>query len=75
MSPGKRKQIDPIEKAVEAALFYSRLLSGNVAWLFVEDFQGVADEIGKLVRKEFELAASQYGIFIQACHENVIALI
>ena len=52
MSTAKRKQIDPLEKAIEAALSPGRFISYNAAWSFVEDVQGVADDIGKICRKE-----------------------
>ncbi len=70
MSPGKRKQIDPIEKAIEAALSPGRFISYNAAWSFMEDVQGVADDINKIIRKEPERAARLYEIFIAACHEK-----
>ncbi|AOY57786.1 DUF6880 family protein [Desulfococcus multivorans] len=70
MSPAKRKQTDPLEKAIEAALSPGRFISYNAAWSFVEDVQGVADDIGKICRKEPERAARLYEIFIAACHEK-----
>lgn len=68
MSTAKRKQIDPPEKAIEAALSPGRFISYNAAWSFVEDVQGVADDIGKVCRIEPERAARLYEIFIAACH-------
>jgi|GEM_PF-6770323 len=47
MSPAKRQQIDPMEKAIEAVLSPGRFISYNAAWSFVEDVQGVADDIDK----------------------------
>lgn len=70
MSPAKRKQIDPLAKAIEAALSPGRFISYNAAWSFVEDVQGVADDIGKIIRKEPARAARLYEIFIAACHEK-----
>ena len=70
MSPAKRKQIDPLEKAIEAALSPGRFISYNAAWSFVEDVQGVADDIGKIIQKEPARAARLYEIFIAACHEK-----
>ncbi len=70
MNPVKRKQIDPIEKAIEAALSPGRFISYNAAWSFVEDVQGVADDIGEMIRKEPARAARLYEIFIAACHEK-----
>ncbi|MBW1927074.1 MAG: hypothetical protein JRI35_07800 [Deltaproteobacteria bacterium] len=70
MSPGKRKQIDPIEKAIEAALSPGHFISYNATRSFLEDVQGVADDIGKIIRKEPTRAARLYEIFIAACHEK-----
>ena len=70
MSPVKRKQIDPLEKAIEAALSPGRFISYNAAWSFVEDVQGVADDIGKIIQREPARAACLYEIFIAACHEK-----
>lgn len=70
MSPVKRKQVDPIEKAIEAALSPGRFIPYNAAWSFLEDVQGVADDIGKIIRKEPARAARLYEIFIAACHEK-----
>jgi len=70
MSPAKRKQIDPLEKSIEAALSPGRFISYNAAWSFVEDVQGVADDIGKIIQKEPARAARLYEIFIAACHEK-----
>lgn len=70
MCSGKRKQIDPLEKSIEAVLAPGRFISYNAAWSFMEDVQEVANDIGKLVRKEPERAAHLYEIFIAACHEK-----
>ena len=70
MSPGKRKQIDPLEKAIEAVLSPGHFISYNAAWSFVDDVQNVANDIGKIIRKEPERAARLYEIFIAACHEK-----
>ena len=67
MSTAKRKQIDPLEKAIEAALSPGRFISYNAAWSFMEGVQEVANDIGKLVRKEPERAAHLYEISIAAC--------
>ncbi|GAB6058278.1 DUF6880 family protein [Desulfonatronum parangueonense] len=70
MSLTKRKQIDPLEKAIEAALSPGRYISYNTSWSFVEDVQGVADDIGEIILKEPARAARLYEIFIAACHEK-----
>lgn len=70
MSPAKRKQIDPLEKAIEAALSPGRFISYNAAWSFMEDVQGVANDIGKIIQKEPARAARLHEIFIAACHEK-----
>ena len=69
-SPRKRKQIDPIEKAIEAALSPGSFISYNAAWSFVDDVQDVAHDIGKIIQKEPERAAHLYETFIAACHEK-----
>lgn len=70
MSPAKRKQIDPIEKAIEAALSPGRFISYNAARSFVEDVQGVVNHIGAIIRKDPARAARLYETFIAACHEK-----
>lgn len=70
MSPVKRKQIDPQEKAIEAALSPSRFISYDVAWSFVEDVRGVANDIDTIIRKDPARAARLCKIFIAACHEK-----
>ena len=70
MSPAKRKQIDPLEKAIEAALSPGHFISYNASWSFVEDVQGVATDIGEIIRNEPARAARLYEIFIAACHEK-----
>ena len=70
MSPKKRKQKDPLEKAIETALSPGSFISYNAAWSFVDDVQAVADDIGKIIQKEPERAAHLYEIFIAACHEK-----
>jgi len=47
MSPGKRKQIEPLGKSIEAVLSPGHFISDNAAWSFVADVQGVADDIDK----------------------------
>jgi hypothetical protein len=70
VSPRKRKQIDPIEQAIEAALSPGRFISYNAAWSFVDDVQDVANDIGEIIHKEPERAATLYETFIAACHEK-----
>ena len=70
MSPVKRKQIDPQEKAIEAALSPGRFISYDVAWSFVEDVRGVANDIDTIIRKDPARAARLCKIFIAACHEK-----
>lgn len=70
MSPGNRKQMDPLEQAIETALSPGIFISYNSAWSFVDDVQDVANDIGKIIKKEPERAAHLYEIFIAACHEK-----
>jgi len=70
VSPGKRKQIDPLEQAIEAALSPGSFISYKAAWSFVDDVQDVANDIGKIIKKEPERAAHLFETFIAACHEK-----
>ena len=70
MSPRKRKQIDPIEQAIETALSPGSFISYNAAWSFVDDVQDVANDIGKIIKKEPKRAAQLFETFIAACHEK-----
>jgi hypothetical protein len=67
---GKRKQIDPLEQAMEAALSPGSFISYNAAWSFVDDVQDVSNDIGKIIENEPERAAHLYETFIAACHEK-----
>ncbi len=70
MSPRKRKQIDSLEQAIEAALSPGSFISYNAAWSFVDDVQDVANDIEKIIKKEPERAARLFETFIAACHEK-----
>jgi hypothetical protein len=70
VSPGKRKQTDPIEQSIEAALSPGSFISYKAAWSFMGDVQGVADDIGKIIKKEPQRAAHLFETFIAACHEK-----
>jgi hypothetical protein len=70
VSPRKRKQIDPIEQAIETALSPGSFISYKAAWSFVDDVQDVANEIEKIIMKEPERAAHLFATFIAACHEK-----
>jgi len=69
-STGKRKRIDPLEQAMEAALSPGSFISYNAAWSFVHDVQGVANDIGEIIKNEPERAAHLFETFIAACHEK-----
>lgn len=70
MSSGKRKSVDPLEKAIEAALSPGSFIYYNAAWSFVDNVQSVAADIGKIIHKEPKRAARLYELFIAACHEK-----
>ena len=70
MSPRKRKQIDPLEQAIEAALSLGSFIAHKAAWSFVDDVQKVANDIEKIVKKEPARAAHLFETFIAACHEK-----
>ena len=44
MSSRRRRQTDPLEKAIETALAPGRFIYYNGAWSFVENVQGVAKD-------------------------------
>ncbi|WP_373500295.1 hypothetical protein [Desulfococcus sp.] len=66
----KRKQIDPLEQAIETALSPGDFISYDDAWSFVDDVQNVANDIGKIIKKEPERAAHLYETFIAACPDS-----
>jgi len=68
--PGKRKQVDVLEKAIEAALSPGTFISYRAAWPFVDDVRDVVNNIEKISKKEPERAAHLYETFIAACHEK-----
>jgi tetratricopeptide (TPR) repeat protein len=68
MSPVKRKPIDSLEQAIEAALSSGSFISYNDAWSFVNDVQNVANDIDKIIMKEPERAVHLFETFIAACH-------
>jgi hypothetical protein len=70
VSPKKTKQSDPLEQAIEAVLSLGDFISYNAAWPFVEDIQGVANDIEKIIDGEPERAARLFETFIAACHEK-----
>ncbi len=51
MSRRKRKQIDPFEQAIEAALSPGNFISYEAAWSFVDDVQDVANDIVKIIEE------------------------
>ena len=69
-SPGRRKQIDPFEQAIEAALSPGRFISYKDSWSFVNDVQDIANDIEKIIQNEPERAARLFETFIAACHEK-----
>jgi tetratricopeptide (TPR) repeat protein len=70
VSRRKRKQVDPLEQAIETALCPGSFISYNAAWSFVEDVQDVANAIEKIIKTDPERAAHLFETFIAACHEK-----
>ncbi len=70
MGPGKRKQIDPLERAIETTLCPGSFIPYSAAWSFVDDLQDVANSIDEIIQKEPERAANLFETFIAACHEK-----
>jgi hypothetical protein len=66
----KKRQIDPLEQAIEVALSPGNFISYKSAWSFVNDVQAVANEIEKVIQEEPERAAHLFAAFIAACHEK-----
>jgi len=66
----KRKQIDPFEQAIEAALSPGTFISYGAASSFVDTVQDVADDIVKIIETEPERASLLFETFIGACHEK-----
>jgi len=70
VSPRKRKQIDPLEQAIETALSPGSFITYEAAWSFVDGAQDVAEDIEKIIKKEPERAVQLYEVFIGACNEK-----
>ena len=73
MSPKRRRQLDPIEKAIETVLSPGHFISYNAAWSFVDDVQDVAEDIKKIIPKEPERAARLYETFISGTCKSTLA--
>jgi len=67
----KRKQVDPLEQAIERALSPGIVISYNAAWSFLDDVQDVVNDIEMIIKKEPKRAAHLFETFIGACHEKV----
>lgn len=70
MNPRKRRNIDSMERAIEAALCPGSFISWNAAGSFVDDVQDVADNIGEIIEREPKRAVRLFETFIAACHEK-----
>jgi tetratricopeptide (TPR) repeat protein len=70
VTPRKRKQIDPFEQAIEAALSPGAFISYGAASSFVDNVQDVANDIVKIMKSEPERASLLFETFIGACHEK-----
>jgi len=66
VTPRKKKQIDPLEQAIEAALSPGNFISYAAASSFVDDVQNVASDIVKIIEREPERAALLFETFIAA---------
>lgn len=63
-----RRNVDPLEQAIEVALDPDSFISYEATWSFVDNLQEVATTIGELVEKEPGRAARLFETFIAACH-------
>jgi tetratricopeptide (TPR) repeat protein len=70
VTPGKRKQSDPFEQAIEAALSPGTFISYGAASSFVDNVQDVANDIVKIMKSEPGRASLLFETFIGACHEK-----
>jgi len=70
VTPGKRKQIDLFEQAIEAALSPGTFISYGAASSFVDNVQDVVDDIVKIMKSEPGRASLLFETFIGACHEK-----
>ena len=62
MSPGRRKQIDPFEQAIEAALSPGSFISYEAAWSFVDEVQDVANLVDEITGREPERSARLFEV-------------
>jgi tetratricopeptide (TPR) repeat protein len=70
VTPRKRKQSDPFEQAIEAALSPGTFISYGAASSFVDNVQDVANDIVKIMKSDPERASLLFETFIGACHEK-----
>lgn len=70
MTPRQKKQTDPFEQAIEAALSPGNFISYAAASSFVDDVQNVASDIVTIIEREPERAVLLFETFIAACHEK-----
>ena len=58
MRTAKRKRVDSLERAIEAALDDGNFISYKAAWAFVDGLQDVANRVGEAVevRSKFDAA-------------------
>ena len=70
MSTGKRKRVDSLEKAIEAALDDGNLIYYKADWSFVDGLQDVANRVGEIITSEPDREARLFAAFISACHEK-----
>ena len=70
MRTAKRKRVDSLERAIEAARDDGNFISYKAAWAFVDGLQDVANRVGELIASEPDSAARLFATFISACHEK-----
>lgn len=67
----RRKQFDPIEATMEAALRPGDFIGYNAGWPFVADLEEVRKEIERLITVEPARAVGLFETFLAGCYEKV----
>lgn len=70
MSPKRRKEVDPLERAIEEVLCPGTFISYNAAGRFMNEVQRIAEDIEKMIEQEPQRAVHLCELFIAACHEK-----
>jgi len=70
MTDGRRRRVDPVESEIEAALAPGRFIPDRISFTFVNELEGVAATIAKLISIEPARAVGLYESFLAGCYEK-----